>query len=152
MSEQVVREVGRLGVGEQLLVAVLEIDDVLDARRQTLDHAVREQHPRLRVRERVVQLGLGVALVERHERHAGARHRLVQLDVAVAVRADDGDAVAAPSPSPRSAPTSRRHRSHVSAYVSSMSPHAMAVWSAAIWLARRSGPIIVVMRGRVPAA
>ncbi len=28
-----------------------------------------------------------------------------------------------------------------------MSPHAMAVWSAAIWVARRNGPIIVVMRG-----
>ena len=67
---------------------------------QTLDHAVREQHPRLRVLERVVELGVGVALVQRDERHARAGHRLVQLDVAMAVRADDRDPVAVAEPEP----------------------------------------------------
>ena len=28
-----------------------------------------------------------------------------------------------------------------------MSPHAMAIWSGAIWFALRNGPIMVVMRG-----
>ena len=90
---QVVGEVGGLGLGQHLLVTVLEIDDVLDARRQAVDHAVREQHARLRIRERVVQLRIGMALVERHERHRASGHRLVQLDVAMAVRAHDADAI-----------------------------------------------------------
>ena len=91
---QVVREVTRLRLGEQLLVAVLEVDHVPDAGREPLDHPVREEHVRVRVGDRVVELSVGVALVEWDERHAGAGHGLIQLDVAMAVRADDPHAIA----------------------------------------------------------
>ena len=95
-------------LGEQLLVAVLEVDDVLHARGEILDRSVGEQHLRLRVLERVAELGVGVALVQRDEHHARTGHRLVQLDVAVAVRADHGDPVAVaetePSQPAREAP------------------------------------------------
>ena len=51
----------------------------------------------------------------------------------------------APSPSSCSPPTNRRHRSHVSSYVSSTSPQLTAVAPAAIRRALRNGPSIVVM-------
>ena len=57
-----------------------------------------EQHRGAGVVERVAQLGLGVPLVERDEDHARARHGLVQLEVAVAVRPDHGDPVAGAEP------------------------------------------------------
>ena len=94
----VVGEGGRVRAGEQRLVAVAGVDDVLDARGQVGDLAVGEQDPRARVLQRVAQLRVGVAVVERHEHRARARDRLVQLEVAVRVPGDDGDAVPATGP------------------------------------------------------
>src|SRR5689334_4847993 len=56
-----------------------------------------------------------------------------------------------PSPRPRSAPASRRHRSHISACVSAMSPQATAGRSPATCAARCRGPIIVVTADILPA-
>ena len=66
---------------------------MLDEAVGVIDPRGREQHLGARVLQRVAELRGGVALVERDEHHSRAGNRLIELEVAVAVGTDDGDAV-----------------------------------------------------------
>ena len=120
----VVGEVGRRGAGEQLLVPLAHVDRRArrtSARSPTGRPANSTLAPG--VLQRVAQLGVGVALVERDDDQPRAGDRLVQLEVAVAVRAHDRDAVALREAEPAAArrraagsgPTSPRRSGHVPA-------------------------------------
>ena len=67
---------------------------MLDAITAVLDSSVGEHHLGTGILECIAQLGGRVPLVEGHEHHPRARHRLVDLEVAVTVATDYGHPVA----------------------------------------------------------
>ena len=82
------------GAGEERLVVVGDRHDALDDAGERARVAVGEQHPRAGVAQRVRQLGLGVAGVERDEHEVPGRDTEVGLDVRVRVRGEDRHPVA----------------------------------------------------------
>src|SRR5262249_19546405 len=75
-------------------------DDLLDPPGQRARVTVGDQQARARILERVTQFRLSVARVQGHHHASRRRHRQVDLEVPVAVRRQDGNAVARPEAKP----------------------------------------------------
>ena len=84
----------RLALSKQLLVVAGQLDHLLDDRCQRTRVAVSHQDPRPGILDRVFQLGIGMARVQRNDHQSGRRDGHVQLQVAMAVAGDHGDTVA----------------------------------------------------------
>ncbi len=96
--EQFVGELARRRPGQQGFVAVFEVDDALHDAGWIVDARGDEQHACAGVLQRIGQLGRRMALVERDQRHARSGHRLIELEVAVAVAPHHGHSVAVANP------------------------------------------------------